>query len=275
MANKEQLEKIKASLATIQHALSELEKGGNIAFFKSLIQKTTIEVYEHAGTLDQASGHDENKKPHIKIITQTEVFKKSEPEIQKQEPPKPEVHEIIAEHKPMAPEPPAVEMKVQEIPVPEVPVQEIKKPEPVLEKKAESVINIPVYNKEEPKKDIRTESAPVSKTIPAEDDDSLNARLSKSIKPVLNIVEKSKDTPIKDLVKAISVSKKFEFIKVLFGGNSEDYKNTLHASQNAGSYEEALRFLQNNVSNRYDWSSEESEPLAAEFYSLVRRRHIN
>lgn len=272
MSNKEQLEKIKASLANIQHALSELEKGGNIAFFKSLIQKTTIEVYEQAGSLDQEA----QTKPHIKIVSQTEVLKKSEPEAPKQEPPKPEVPEIIAEHKPVVQEPPVAEKKAAEIEVQEIPVQEIKKPEPVIEKKVESVINIPIYKKEEPKKEQRTESAPVSKSNPVEDDDSLNARLSKSIKPVLNIVEKSKDTPIKDLVRAISISKKFEFIKVLFGGNSEVYKDTLNACQNAGTYEEAIQYLQNNhISSQYNWNNEESEPLAAELYSLIRRRHMN
>lgn len=269
-----QLEKIKVQVETINHALSELENGGSIAFFKALIQKTSIEMYELTSHLEHQDKQPEKSKPNIQIISQSEILKNSNPE--KTEPLVPEI--IGQNHKTPAAEPTE-------------PVVELKHPEPVVEKIIETPIqNTPVIEPKLETQDVKASSIHIEISTPKTkielksnannkplldpDDDSLNAKLSKSIKPVINIVEKSKETPIKDLVKSISISKKFEFIKVLFNGNSEAYKLALNAVQNAGSYEEAIQYLQNNVTGQYDWTTEESEELAHEFYGLLRRRHM-
>ncbi len=270
-----QLEKIKAQVNAMSSALSELENGGSVAFFKALIQKSSIEIYEISLQLDKVN-EPEKSKPNIKIISQSEILKKNTDE--KTEPTIPEIignnefnslKEVepikIVEKEPVL-EPIIEKVKevVQEVKIPEVP--EIELPEIPLQ------IKTPEFSVKENK--IETKTLNNNKQLIDPDDDSLNAKLSKSIKPVINIAEKSKETPIKDLVKSISISKKFEFIKVLFDGNSDAYKNTLNVAQNAGSYEEALQYLQNNVTGQFDWTSEESEELAKEFYSLLRRRHM-
>ena len=97
-------------------------------------------------------------------------------------------------------------------------------------------------------------------------------KLNKTIEPVINVVDKQKETPIADIVKAISISKKFEFINTLFDGQADVYKNSIQTIQEANSYEDATQFIDTTLSQQFNWN--EHEKLAAEFFSLVRRRFL-
>jgi hypothetical protein len=105
-----------------------------------------------------------------------------------------------------------------------------------------------------------------------EDNDqiSLNEKLSKTKISTQNYAEKSKETPISDLLKAISISKKFEFINGLFDGNSEAYKTCINTIQNAESYESAIEYLEQDVLVNFNW--DENEKLASELFLLIKRR---
>ena len=100
----------------------------------------------------------------------------------------------------------------------------------------------------------------------------MNDKLSKSAIPPQNIAEKLKETPISDLVKAIAISKKFEFINLLFDGNSEFYKQCIQTVQSSSDYQTAIQYIEQEVIVKFDW--QEHEKLAAEFFSLVRRRFL-
>ena len=234
MKQKEQLEKMKQNLNTISKAINELEKGDNVAFYKSLLQKQCIDLYEQADMLQTEV--KTSSTPHITIVKQEEVL---EP-VKIQEPvhtPEP-VREKVS-FKPEIKTSPIVEEKVI-LPPP----VEIHVPEPVIPE-IKTVIEPVIENSQIPEKDIPV--APVAPVIPIAEkpsekkptvqdskpaeDLSLNEKLSLNKQPVINIAEKSKETPIADLAKAISISKKFEFIKGLFAGDGESYKAAISKIQ--------------------------------------------
>lgn len=254
MGNKEQLERLSRLMSEMTEAMAEMENSGNIAFYKSLIQKKAIELYEQAGRIGEFN------KPES--ISKTEVVRKPEPveTISEKIVEKviPVIQEKVIPPQVVLPEPELIEEK-KEVPVnASQPVQQITKDAP--EKKPNSFVK---------------SSKPLISSN--EDDDneeiSLNEKISKSKQPVLNFAEKSKETPIKDLLKAISISKKFEFINGLFDGNSEAYKNCINTIQNSGTYQEAVDFLENGIVESYEW--QDNEKLSEEFFSLVRRRFMN
>jgi hypothetical protein len=246
----EKLEKLNQLANNIQQAVSELESDRNVDFFKSLIQSKAIEIYELAGTYDpQLKDNKVHQTPEpiqaavVQQNTVVETVPKKETVVEQiVEPIKEKVKETIVAETIKTPIPePVVESKPQE----KIQVKETKK---VLEKTfAENAEN-------------------------EEDEVSLNERISKTKTPVSNVVEKSKETPISDIAKSISISKKFEFINGLFDGNSEAYKLCIQKVQNANNLEEANHYLDNEIANQFEWN--ENEKLSEEFYTLTRRRFL-
>jgi hypothetical protein len=276
MKQKEQLEKMKQNLNAISKAINELEKGDNVAFYKSLLQKQCIDLYEQADLLQTEA--KASPTPHITIIKQEEVL---EP-VKIQEPvitPEP-VREKVS-FKPEIKTAPVVEKKAiipppVEIQVPEPVIEEIQSVvEPVIESVQIPEIEIPVTPAVPviPKTEKPAEKKPLVQDTKPTEDLSLNEKLSLNKQPVINIAEKSKETPIADLAKAISISKKFEFIKGLFAGDGESYKAAIGSLQNAASYADAVMYIDTQVRSRYDWS--ENEALADEMLSLLKRRFMN
>lgn len=266
MSQKASSEKLVQTLNALNHAVKEYEKGENHSFFTALIQKYCIELYELTLVENTNSKTVVEAKPQIKIVKQEEVLKEptksesAEPVQPANEKPKIEpvvelkketiekTQESIITEKPIAPAPPVSEIKVTP------PIAET----PKIEK--EKTIKVPA-------------AKPSINDVLSNDDEeelSLNAKLSMNKQPVINIAEKSKDNPISDLSKAISISKKFEFIKGLFNGDGESYKATISYLQNANSHEDALNYVNLSVKTTYNWSDDDE--LANELYNLIRRR---
>ncbi|HEY1046256.1 MAG TPA: hypothetical protein VGF79_07445 [Bacteroidia bacterium] len=263
-ADKEKMEKLRAALTLIQNAVNELEGQRNVDFFKTVIKNKSIEIFELVTALEL-----NEESSNLKSETETKVK--------------------TIEHVVATPETPKmVEVpKTENIPVKAEPIIEEKviepmviEPEPIREKIAEPEVIAKVV---EPIAEKAVEPLKIQKTEPAEEvkskkqeahieNESLNDRLSKNKQPAHNLVEKSKETPIADLAKSISISKKFEFINGLFDGKAEAYKACLQTIQNASNVEEAYAFLENEIANTYEW--DENEKLAEEFFSLTRRRFL-
>ena len=104
------------------------------------------------------------------------------------------------------------------------------------------------------------------------DEATVNGKIAKYKQPTINLADKLKDTPIQELVKAISISKKFEFINELFKGNADAYKACISSVESAGSFEAAANFIESNIADTYAW--DDNENLAAEFFLLVKRRYL-
>lgn len=268
-ADIEKMKKLRTALSLIQNAVNELEGQRNVDFFKTVIKNKSIEIYELVAELEldeqtsNLSSETEKKSVSIeKVIDLPETAKLVEAPI---------IENILVKTEPV------IETKLEPIAI---------EPTPIVEKIAETVVTEkaeePVLEKEiepikvvEPVKISKTEPVIESKTKKQDlhvENESLNDRLSKNKQPAHNLVEKSKETPIADLAKAISISKKFEFINGLFDGKSDAYKACLQTIQNANNIEEAYAFLENEIANTYEW--DENEKLAEEFFSLTRRRFL-
>lgn len=99
---------------------------------------------------------------------------------------------------------------------------------------------------------------------------SLNEKLTQNSK--VDLFQKHQETPIKDLTKAISISKKFEFINELFGAKPEDYKDALAMIESSANAEEATKKIKEKYAAAHEWA--ENEKLENELYTLIRRRFL-
>lgn len=289
MKQKEQSDKLKQLLSSISKSVAELEKGDNVSFYKALLQKQSIELYELTETIDASTVS--SSAPHIRIVKQEEIL---EP-VKTPEPvkiPEPVIEKVSLKPEPVAPipakepvqekviTPPPVEIIAELIIEPPAPEPIVEIPAPVIETRVVETVEVPVSPPAPP-----VPPAPVAPPTPPKaqepaptsivdkkisDDVSLNAKLSMNKQPVVNIAEKSKETPIADLAKAIAISKKFEFIKGLFDGDGEAYKAAISALQTSASYEDAVNYIDSQVRSRYDWS--DNEDLSAELMTLLKRR---
>lgn len=288
MKQKEQMDKMKQLLNAISKTIAELEKGDNVSFFKSLLQKQSIELYEHAESITTEG--KSATPPHIKIVKQEEILETTltpepakipEPVIEKVslKPVSTIPTEPIIEISEGAIIPPPVEIKTEVLIEPPAPLPVIEQPAPVIETPVAEKIKEPAAQPVPPTPPIPTApkvQEPASTSLvdkKISDDVSLNAKLSMNKQPVVNIAEKSKETPIADLAKAISISKKFEFIKGLFEGDGESYKAAISALQLSASYNDAINYLDTQVRSRYDWS--DNEDLSKELLTLLKRRFMN
>ncbi len=288
MKQKEQMDKMKQLLNAISKTIAELEKGDNVSFFKSLLQKQSIELYEHAESI--ATEGKSATPPHIKIVKQEEILEVTKaPEPVKI--PEPVVEKVSLKPVSTIPTepiieisestiiPPPVEIKTEVLIEPPAPLPVIEQPAPVIETPVAEKIKEPAAQPVPPTPPIPTApkvQEPASTSLvdkKISDDVSLNAKLSMNKQPVVNIAEKSKETPIADLAKAISISKKFEFIKGLFEGDGESYKAAISALQLSASYNDAINYLDTQVRSRYDWS--DNEDLSKELLTLLKRRFMN
>lgn len=97
--------------------------------------------------------------------------------------------------------------------------------------------------------------------------ESLNDRL-KQERPELG--NKLKETPIKDLRKAIGLNDKFLFIKELFRGDEAMYERSIKTINNFHILAEAEYWISRELKVKLGW--DDSSDAAQAFYQLVRRR---
>jgi len=98
---------------------------------------------------------------------------------------------------------------------------------------------------------------------------SVNERFKKQS---LEIADKLKQTPIKDLKAYIGLNKRFAFIETLFNDRENEYEAAVEKVNNFKSYEEAVNFIRSEILPRFEWSDDES--LVNEFFTLVMRRYL-
>lgn len=268
MKEKQISNQIKNLLVSLNQLESDISEGKHLLFQKDKLKDIAIQLHLLA---DQIGIEDQVIEAPVVSATIVET------KIQEVTP-TPTVTKLVETVKEIVPEPepipapipePIIEAKEEIV---EVPVSKIQEPETVVVPKIEvEVVPLkPEIKKETVEtivaKPIETKKETIVESV------SVNDKLSKSAVPPQNIAEKLKETPISDLVKAIAISKKFEFINLLFDGNSEFYKQCIQTIQASSDYQTAIQFIEQEVIVKYDW--QEHEKLAAEFFSLVRRRFL-
>lgn len=113
-------------------------------------------------------------------------------------------------------------------------------------------------------------SSTVKKEILAEKFQSqsfLNEALSQ-FQNVTDLSKKMQNQPLKDIFSAINLNDKFLFIKELFNNDTALYQSTVEKVNNAGNFNDAVRYLDGNFS--WDFN----EQMVQKFLELVRRRFM-
>jgi len=223
------------------------------------------------------------KQMEISLEHEKPVEQKAE-EIKKQEPvrPQPVVEtvkpeerkpiEIIKEEKP--PQVAKEEPKVAEPYYLRRPVgedfsgkEEVKVPEPKVE---QPVHHFPFDAMAETPTLLQQQPPPAPKEVHeliGERKESLNDRLKQE---KTEVVHQLKDTPVKDLRKAIGINDKFLFVNELFRGDEGMYERSIKTINNFHILPEAEYWMNRELKVKLGWN--DSKETVQHFYSLVRRR---
>lgn len=103
--------------------------------------------------------------------------------------------------------------------------------------------------------------------VTATDIPSLNDRLRQER---TELSEKLKETPIKDLRKAIGVNDRFLFINELFRGDEAMYERSIKTINSFNIYAEAEYWITRELKTKLGWNLD--HPAVEQFDHLVRRR---
>jgi hypothetical protein len=91
--------------------------------------------------------------------------------------------------------------------------------------------------------------------------------------PVVDLSDKLAMRPVTDLTKAFSINERYFTIQELFGGDADQFQQTLQQLNGLSSFKEASQTLIQNVAAKYEWSAETKKKKAENFIKLVRRRY--
>lgn len=96
---------------------------------------------------------------------------------------------------------------------------------------------------------------------------TLNDRLKTEKRELGNLL---KESPIKDLKKAIGINDRFVFIEELFRGDENMYERSIKTINNFTIFPEAEYWIQRELKTKIGW--DEESPTVKHFDQLVRRR---
>lgn len=174
------------------------------------------------------------------------------------------VSEVVADITTVAapvPKPQVVQPPV--VPQPEVPEPVVQKPvvqEPV--PAAPPPVHVPDLNYD-PLVEIPTLSQQVKQVEP----ESINDRLKQT---KTELAEVLKESPIKDLRKAIGINDRFLFINELFRGDEAMYERSIKTINGFNIYPEAEYWISRELKTKLGWNSD--HPSVLQFDQLVKRR---
>lgn len=79
---------------------------------------------------------------------------------------------------------------------------------------------------------------------------------------------------IDDIAKSMGLNERIFTLNELFGGNNNEFENSIQELNNAGSFEQAKFIITTKLASKYDWLQESKIKKAKDFIKLVRRRFI-
>lgn len=184
-------------------------------------------------------------------VEQDDVAQKMQNEI-------PEVERLMQSPNDLQAESQTVEQPVSEEPH-ETPVPE--EPQEVIEQQAANEMDVIAEDLDEP---VRWQTIAEKYNGSS---DSLNDRMAAHIAQQ-DLASKLQQNPIDDLNKAIKLNDKVWFIKELFGGNADVYKEAINTINRMNDMDEALVFLESNYTFEQDKKSFKS------FIEFIYRRFL-
>jgi len=100
--------------------------------------------------------------------------------------------------------------------------------------------------------------------------ESLNDRLKENKTELMQVL---KDSPIRDLRKAIGINDRFVFINELFRGDEVMYERSIKTINSFNIFPEAEYWMTRELQIKLGW--DDSKELVQHFYQLVKRRFSN
>ncbi len=97
--------------------------------------------------------------------------------------------------------------------------------------------------------------------------ESLNDKLKQGKTELLEVL---KETPVKDLRKAIGINDRFHFINELFRGDENMYERSIKTINSFNIYAEAEYWISRELKVKLGWNND--QPAVQHFYQLVKRR---
>src|SRR5258705_2714939 len=97
--------------------------------------------------------------------------------------------------------------------------------------------------------------------------ESLNDKLKQG---KTELIEVFKETPVKDLRKAVGINDRFLFIKELFRGDESMYERSIKTINSFNIYAEAEYWISRELKTKLGWSKD--QPSVQHFDQLVKRR---
>ncbi|HEX2536097.1 MAG TPA: hypothetical protein VHK69_20285 [Chitinophagaceae bacterium] len=174
---------------------------------------------------------------------------------------KPPVTEVVVEERKM-PEPVAQPVTFEPEPEP----QRIAQPQPVMAQPQPVIAQMHMPFEVAEEAPTLVQHRELHERI-AEKRESLNDRLKQE---KTEVVHKLKETPIRDLKKAIGVNDKFAFISELFRGDEAMYERSIKTINGFHILPEAEYWINRELKVKLGWN--DSKELVQHFYHLVRRR---
>ena len=257
--NKNEMAKtLKKGIQDIYSIINEFEKTGQIHPIDiDLALSKVRNLYDLMLTLHQQPSYNTeyqqkeiltNTKQEEKIITKPVTEEVIKEPVKKEEPvTKPEVKENFITEK--------IEIKEEETLVKETPKTEKPKKEIIEEK---PIVTQEKTNGSNP--EILADKFQSKKFV----HDNISKKSQKK-----DVSAKMQSKPITDISTAIGLNDKFIFIRELFGGDKDQYQETIQLLNNFDTYENAINFLEEN----FDWSAE--DPNFERLKELVQRKYPN
>lgn len=181
---------------------------------------------------------------------------------------------------------PKVEPKKVEIPTPIVEkIEEVKTPviqETVVEEIPVTKVDEPIVKEEVRKKEpvkfdfklpLRKPVQPAPATPPSMEIDEESAALFES-KKATELSEKLGQSPIMDLNKAFGLNDRMLYTNELFGGNNNEYKETMGVLNSLNSLEQAKIYLIENIAGKYAWTAKDKKKMAKDFIKTISRKYV-
>lgn len=101
----------------------------------------------------------------------------------------------------------------------------------------------------------------------ADQNESLNEKLKQG---KIELMEVLRETPVKDLRKAIGINDRFQFINDLFRGDESMYERSIKTINSFNIYAEAEYWISRELKTKLGWEKE--NPTVQQFDQLIKRR---
>ncbi len=169
---------------------------------------------------------------------------------------------VVTQRRPIERQPAPTPKRVEYVP----PVERIIAPPPVAKPIVEEVVvetPPPVYQPH-----VTAARSNINKHIPEEYSSLFHQEEGKELSHKLSSL------PISDLHKAMGINERIFTINELFRGDSMAFKHTMTSLNQLNSFEEAKKYLAQNVAGEFEWASKSKINKAKNFIRLVKRRYI-